>query len=97
MAAGFFVVYQSRLLSPLEIAGVLLRDVMSVLGFAAVTLWKRPTSLPARAGGKAVTVCQLLTLAAFVGKPELVRPLAWATVAISIYAIADYSRAAWRK
>jgi cardiolipin synthase len=97
MAAGFFVVFQSRLLDPLEILGVLLRDIMAVLGFAVVKLLRRPVSLPARAGGKAVTICQLLTLGAFVVRPDLVRPFAWATVAISLYAIADYARVAWKK
>jgi phosphatidylglycerophosphate synthase len=97
MAAGFFVVLRSGLLAPLEIVGVLLRDIVAVLGFIAVKLLRHPSSLPARAGGKAVTVCQLLTLGAFILRPDLVRPLAWATVAISVYAIADYSRAAWRQ
>ena len=94
MAAGFWVVLKSGLLQPLEIVGTLLRDIVSVAGYLLVTLLRRPTTLPARAGGKAVTVCQLLTLTAFVLRPDLVRPLAWATVAISLYAIADYSRAA---
>jgi phosphatidylglycerophosphate synthase len=97
MAAGFIVVFRAGLLQPVEILGVLLRDILAVLGFAAISWLRRPTSLPARAGGKAVTVCQLLTLAAFTLRPELVRPLAWATAAISVYAIADYSRIAWRK
>ena len=96
MAAGFWVVLKSGLLHPLEIVGVLLRDIVAVAGYLLVNLLRRPTSLPARAGGKAVTVCQLLTLGAFVLRPDLVRPLAWATVAISLYAIADYSRAAWK-
>ena len=96
MAAGFWVVLKSGLLQPLEIVGTLLRDIVSVAGYLLVTLLRRPTTLPARAGGKAVTVCQLLTLTAFVLRPDLVRPLAWATVAISLYAIADYGRAAWK-
>jgi phosphatidylglycerophosphate synthase len=97
MAAGFYVVFRSGLLQPLEILGVLLRDILAVLGYGVVTLLRRPTSLPARAGGKAVTFCQLLTIGASVVMPEIVRPLAWATVAISVYAIADYTRAAWRR
>ena len=97
MAAGFYVVFRSGLLQPLEIVGVLLRDIVAVVGYAVVTLLRRPTFLPARAGGKAVTFCQLLTIGAAVIMPEIVRPLAWATVAISLYAITDYSRVAWRK
>ncbi|MBI4503034.1 MAG: CDP-alcohol phosphatidyltransferase family protein [Gemmatimonadetes bacterium] len=97
MAAGFLVVLQSGVLRPLEILGVLVRDILAVLGFLAVAVLKRPMPLPARAGGKAVTFCQLLTLSAFVLESEYVRPLAWATAAISFYALADYSRVVWRK
>jgi phosphatidylglycerophosphate synthase len=97
MAAGFFVVWRSGVLTPLEVLGVLLRDILAVVGFAVVSVLRRPTAFPARAGGKAVTVCQLLTLAAFVLRSDLARPLAWATAAISVFAIADYSRVAWRR
>jgi phosphatidylglycerophosphate synthase len=94
MLAAFAVVWTSRVLNPLELLGVLLRDVVALFAFLATWALRRPTTLPARAGGKAVTVGQLLTLAAFLLESELVRPLAWATAAISVYAIADYSRAA---
>jgi cardiolipin synthase len=97
MAAGFFVVWRSGVLAPWEILGVLLRDIMAALGFVVVAVWRRPMAIPARVGGKAVTVCQLLTLAAAVARLGLVRPLAWTTAAISVYAIADYSRVAWRR
>jgi cardiolipin synthase len=97
MAAGFFVVWQSGSLKPLEILGVLIRDLLAVVGFTLVKLLRRPTPLPARLGGKAVTVCQLLTLWAFVAGSEYLRPLAWATAAVSVYAIIDYSQATWRK
>jgi hypothetical protein len=53
-------------------------------------------ALPARAGGKAVTVLQLLTLVACVVNSAQVRPLAWATTAVGLYAIWDYGRAAAR-
>lgn len=96
MAATFYVVYRSGALSLWEIGGVLIRDVLAALGFLATLLLGHPTTLPARAGGKAVTVCQLLTLVAFVAGSDLLRPLAWATAAIAVYAIADYTRLAWR-
>jgi phosphatidylglycerophosphate synthase len=96
MGAAFFAVFQSRLLPPLEIAGALLRDLVAVAAFLGTLVLGRPTALPARAGGKAVTLCQLFTLAAFVADSDLLRPLAWATAAISVYAIADYGRVAWR-
>ncbi len=95
MAAAFYVVYRSGALSWLEIGGVLLRDVLAAVGFGATVLVGHPTTLPARAGGKAVTVGQLLTLTAFVAGSELLRPLAWATAAIAVYALADYGRLAW--
>lgn len=96
MAAAFLTLWRSGRLLWWEIAGVLLRDILAVLGGLAVWLWRRPVSLPARAGGKAVTVGQVLTLVAFVAESPLVRPLAWATAAISVYALWDYGRAAAR-
>ncbi len=95
MAAAFFVVLTSGRLGLLEILGVLLRDVVAGVSFIVVLLLGRPTTLPARAGGKAVTVCQALTLVAFLTDSELLRPLAWATAGISIYAIADYVNVGW--
>lgn len=94
MLAAFVVVYVSGALTPLELVGVLLRDIVALLAFLATWALRRPTTLPARAGGKAVTVGQLLTLVAFLAESDLVRPLAWATAAIAVYAIADYSQAA---
>ncbi len=94
IASAFVVVVKSRVLTFLELVGVLLRDIVAVGAFLFVWMLRRPTTLPARAGGKAVTVGQLLTLVAFLAQSNLVRPLAWATAAIAVYAIADYSRAA---
>jgi hypothetical protein len=76
--------------------GVVARDIVAALGYVGAWLWRRPTALPARAGGKAVTVLQLLTLVAFIARSPLVRPLAWATAAVGLYAIWDYGRAAAR-
>jgi len=97
IGSAFLVVLRSGTLAPLELLGVLSRDVLAILAFLGTWLLRRPTTLPARAGGKAVTVGQLLTLLAFLAGSDLLRPLAWATAAISVYAIADYSRAAWRR
>lgn len=94
MLAAFAVVYGSGVLTPLELVGVLLRDIVALVAFLVTWALRRPTTLPARAGGKAVTVGQLLTLVAFLADSDLVRPLAWATAAISVYAIADYSQSA---
>jgi cardiolipin synthase len=92
MAAGFWVVLRSGMLAPLEVAGVLLRDIVAFLAYVTTVVRGRPTTLPARAGGKAVTVAQVLTLIAFLAESDLLRPLAWATAAVSVYAIWDYTR-----
>lgn len=94
VAVAFYVVARSGALSLVEILGVLLRDLTAAVAFVVTLVRRHPTTLPARAGGKAVTICQLLALVAFLAGSELLRPLAWATAAISLYAIYDYSRAA---
>jgi phosphatidylglycerophosphate synthase len=92
MAAAFWVVWRSGVLHPLEIVAVLLRDVVALFAFMTTAMLGRPATLPARAGGKAVTVGQALTLVAFIAGSALVRRLAWATAAVSVYAIWDYTR-----
>jgi phosphatidylglycerophosphate synthase len=96
MAVAFVTVMSRGLIEWYELAGVLLRDLLAVLGFLGTWLLRRPVALPARAGGKAVTIAQLLTLVAAIAESALVRPLAWATAAIAVYAIWDYGRAAAR-
>jgi len=96
MAAAFLTIAQRGLLHLIEVIGVLTRDLVAVLGFLGSGLLRRPVALPARAGGKAVTVGQLLTLVAAIAQSPLVRPLAWATAAIGLYAIWDYGRAVAR-
>ena len=96
MATAFISLAGHGVLHPLEIAAVLLRDAVAVAAFVGVTILRRPVALPARAGGKAVTVCQILTLVALIAGSPLARPLAWATGAVSVYAIWDYGRAATR-
>ena len=83
-----------ELLTVWELLVVLSRDIVAFVGFLVSLVMKRATTLPARAGGKWVTVGQLLTLLAFLTAPSWVRPFAWATAAISIYAIVDYGRVA---
>jgi len=96
MLAAFLTVARHGLLTWWEIVLVLSRDIMAGLGALGAWAFGRPIALPARAGGKAVTVCQLLTLVAYIAESPLVRPLAWATAAIAVYAIWDYGRAAAR-
>jgi phosphatidylglycerophosphate synthase len=97
LASAFGVVLWSGALSPLEIVGVLARDLAAAVAFFATMMLRRPASIPARLGGKAVTVCQFLTVFAFVVGSELLRPLAWATAAVALYAIWDYQRVAMRE
>lgn len=96
MVTAFITLAGGGLLHPLEIAAVLLRDAVAVAAFVGVALLRRPVALPARAGGKAVTVSQGLTLLALIAASPLARPLAWATGAVSVYAIWDYGRIATR-
>jgi CDP-diacylglycerol--glycerol-3-phosphate 3-phosphatidyltransferase/cardiolipin synthase len=93
-AAAFGVVALSGRLAWYEIAGVLARDAVATIAFLVTLVSGRASAIPARLGGKAVTVCQMLTLLAFVADSSFLRPLAWATGAIALYAIWDYSRAA---
>jgi phosphatidylglycerophosphate synthase len=94
VASAFGVVLWSGRLAVVEVLGVLLRDLAATGAFIAVALRRRPRAIPARHGGKAVTVLQLLVLFAFLADSTLLRPLAWATAAISLYAIWDYQRVA---
>ena len=95
-ATAFLTVASRGVLTWYELVGVLLRDILAVLGFLGTWVLRRPVALPARAGGKAVTVAQVLTLVAYTAGSPLVRPLAWATAAIAVYATWDYGRAAAR-
>ena len=94
MAAAFGVVAVSGSLAPWEVVGVLLRDIVATVAFAVTIYSRRPRAIPARAGGKAVTVAQVLTLVAFLTGSRLLQPLAWTTTALGIYAIWDYYRVA---
>lgn len=94
MACAFGVVAFSGQLEPYEIAAVLLRDIVAAIAFVATLVSHRPRAIPARPGGKAVTVAQVLTLIAFLLDSPYLRPMAWATGAIAIYAIWDYYRIA---
>jgi cardiolipin synthase len=96
MAAAVGVVAVSGRLEIYEIVGVLLRDLVATVAFAATVISHRPRAIPARSSGKAVTVAQILTLIAFLVESPYLRPIAWATTAIAIVAIWDYYRVAPR-
>jgi phosphatidylglycerophosphate synthase len=97
MAVAFVTIARRGLLDWYELLGVLLRDILAVLGFLATWLLRRPVAVPARAGGKAVTIAQLLTLVAAITDWTYTRHLAWATAAIAVYALWDYGRTAARR
>ena len=94
MVCAFGVVVLSGRLAPFEVLAVLLRDVVATIAFAATLVSGRPAAIPARVGGKAVTVGQILTLVAFLLDSSYLRPLAWATGAVGLYAIWDYQQVA---
>lgn len=96
MASAFGVVAVSGKLEPYEVVGALLRDIVATVAFLATVFFHRPRAIPARAGGKAVTVAQVLTLITFLTDSPHLREMAWATTAIAIYAIWDYYHVAPR-
>ncbi|HEU4763474.1 MAG TPA: CDP-alcohol phosphatidyltransferase family protein [Gemmatimonadales bacterium] len=94
MAAAFGVVLASGRLAWYEVVAALIRDLVATAAFLYTALFDRPSAIPARLGGKAVTVLQVLTLVAFIADSRLLQPLTWATGAVALYAIYDYARAA---
>jgi phosphatidylglycerophosphate synthase len=96
MAAAVGVVAFSGSLMPIEIAGVLLRDIVATLAFVGTFFSEEPRAIPARWSGKAVTVAQILTLVAFLLHSPYLRPIAWATTIIAVFSIFDYLRVAPR-
>ena len=74
------------------------RDLATAIGFLVARMipWLRPVEFKARALGKAVTVLQLLTLAAVLLLPSAVPALLAAVAVASWLAIADYTLALWR-
>jgi phosphatidylglycerophosphate synthase len=94
MAVAFGTVLFSGQLTWWELVGVLARDIAASVAFVVTSVRGRASAIPARAGGKAVTVLQVATLFAFVLGSPLLRPLAWATAGVALYAIWDYTRAA---
>lgn len=97
MAAAFGVVAFSGTLHWYEVVGVLIRDIVASGAYFMTRGRGRPRAVPARLGGKAVTLLQLLTLLAFLLEAPQLRPLAWATAAVALYALWDYNRLFFRK
>ncbi len=97
MAAAFGVVLFSGALAWYEVVAVLIRDIVATVAVFVSVGAGRATAVPARLGGKAVTLLQLLTLLAFLLEAPQLRPLAWATAAVALYALCDYNRLFFRK
>ena len=93
VAAAFGVVLLSGRLHWWEVGLVLLRDILATLAFLVTIFWRRPRAIPARVGGKIVTLLQLMTLLAFLTESRYLEPFAWAAAAVGLYAIYDYARA----
>ena len=96
MVSAVGVVAFSGRLEWYEVVGVLLRDIVATIAFVATFFSHRPRAIPARAGGKAVTVAQMLTLLFFLLDSRHLSSMAWATTAVALYAIWDYYRVAPR-
>ena len=97
MASAFGVVAFSGRLAWFEVAAALVRDIVAACAFAVTAIRGTPSAIPARPGGKAVTIGQVLTLLAFLVDSPLRRPLAWATAGAGLYAIWDYVRVSARE
>ncbi|HEX2451691.1 MAG TPA: CDP-alcohol phosphatidyltransferase family protein [Gemmatimonadales bacterium] len=97
MASAFGVVAFSGRLAWYEVGAALIRDIVATIAFAVTAIRGTPSAIPARPGGKAVTIGQMLTLLAFLLDSPLVRPLAWATAGAGLYAIWDYTRVSGRE
>ena len=96
-AVGTFVA--NGALSPLQAVALLLRDVMTVIGFfvARAVAWLRTVTFRARPLGKVVTVLQLATLLALIVVPRAVPALVAAVGALALAATVDYTLLLWRE
>lgn len=96
-AVGTFVAHEG--LSPLQAVALLLRDVMTVVGFfvAKTVAWLRAVTFRARPLGKVVTVFQLATLIALIVLPRAVPALVAAVAALAVAATVDYTLLLWRE
>lgn len=97
VAIAFAVVLASGALTWYEVVGVLARDIIATIAFFITIATGKATAVPARLGGKAVTVLQMLTLIVFVLQWPHLQSLAWATAAVALYAIYDYNQPFFHK
>ena len=100
-AVGTFVAqgHEGGGLSPLQAVALLLRDLMTVIGFfvARAVSWLRAVTFRARPLGKVVTVLQLATLLALIVWPAGVGPLVTVVGVLAVAATVDYTLLLWRE
>jgi cardiolipin synthase (CMP-forming) len=97
MLVAFVAVTVDGLISPWQLALLLVRDVMTVIGWfvARNVSWLKQITFQARWPGKGVTVLQFVTLLAALQAPRLVAGLALACGILAIVATADYTLMLW--
>jgi phosphatidylglycerophosphate synthase len=86
-------------LTLLEYGVLLLRDLMTAIGFvvARIVAWLRPVAFRARPLGKVVTSLQLAALVAVLVRPSAASMLVAAVGVVSVAATADYTLLLWRE
>ena len=97
MLVAFIAVTVDGLISPWQLALLLVRDVMTVIGWfvARNVSWLRQITFKARWPGKGVTVLQFVTLLASLEAPRLVAGLALACGILALVATTDYTLMLW--
>ncbi len=97
MLVAFITVTVEGLISPWQLSLLLVRDVMSVIGWfvARNVTWLRQITFQARWPGKGVTVLQFVTLLAALQAPRLVAGLALACGILALVATTDYTLMLW--
>lgn len=97
MLVAFITVTVEGLISPWQLGLLLLRDVMTVIGWfvARNVSWLRQITFQARWPGKGVTVLQFVTLLAALQAPRLVAGLALACGILALVATTDYTLMLW--
>jgi cardiolipin synthase (CMP-forming) len=97
MLVAFVAVTVDGLLSPWQLGLLMVRDVMTVIGWfvARNVSWLKQITFQARWPGKGVTVLQFVTLLAALQAPRLVAGLALACGILAVVATTDYTLMLW--
>lgn len=82
------------LLSPVQAAILLARDVYCILGWLVLMSREAPPRVTARPPGKLVTVLQLLSMVLLLAAPQAVNVVVLVTAPVAAWAIVDYTWAA---